>query len=223
MTPGGNLLSFSEEGLDGPSANDLVTSFTYDPVFDLVTSVTGPGPNPPTIINYDGNGNLMEIIDAMGTMTVFEYTDPNCPGQATRVTSAFGLTEESMVDFLYDPVTCNLVDVVDPLSRTLHFDYDAAGNLVTILDAEGNRTAFSYDALNRVTRMVDATNLPGRSSVRNIRCHVLLVRHVREPLARHGRAQSTQRPTATTRSSACRIGRTPCRGRRPTRTTGTET
>ena len=155
----GNLLSVSEEGLDGTSANDLITSFTYEPDFNQVASITDPKENSPTTITYDANGNAVEILDADGVITSLEYADPNCPGAVTRIVSALGLPEVSAVRFAYDPVTCNLVELTNPLLDVTRFSYDAAGNLCAILDAEGNRTALLYDSLNRVAKVVDATNL----------------------------------------------------------------
>ncbi len=165
----GNVLTVTEEGTDGPgdpAGDDLATTFTYDddpatteydPLFGQVTSITDPKGNPPTIINHDASGNPIEIIDALGTKTVLAYADPNCPGQVTSVTSAFGLPEESTVSFQYEPTTCNLTTVIDPLAHVTNFDYDAAGNVIKITDAETNSTEFQYDPMNRVTKVIDAT------------------------------------------------------------------
>ncbi len=147
----GNLLTSTEE------ATNATTTFTYEPVFNQVSSVTDPDGNA-TAINYDASGNPIEIIDALGTRTVMAYADPTCPGQLTSVTAAQGLPEENITTFEYDPVTCNLTQTTDPLLNRTVLAYDAAGNVTQSSDAEGRLTRFQYDVLNRLTKVIDATN-----------------------------------------------------------------
>lgn len=147
----GNLLTSTEESIGA------TTTFTYEPSFNQVASITDPKGNT-TTINYDAKGNPIEILDAKGTRTGLSYTDANCPGQLTGVTSAVGLPEENATTFAYDPATCNLVQTTDPLGNTTALTYDAAGNVIQSTDAEGRVTRFRYDAMNRLTQVIDATN-----------------------------------------------------------------
>ncbi len=147
----GSLLTSTEQAIDA------TTSFTYDPVFSQVRSVTDPEGNG-TTLNYDTQGNLVQIVDAQGTGTVMTYEDLNCPGQLTSVTAAVGLAEEQTTHFGYDPATCNLVSTVDPLLNVTALAYGSAGNVIESRDAEGRVTRFAYDALNRLTKVIDATH-----------------------------------------------------------------
>ena len=147
----GNLLTLTKQAIDA------TTSFTYDPVFNQVRSVTDPEGNG-TTLKYDTQGNLVQIVDAQGTGTVMTYDDLNCPGQLTNVTAAVGLAEENTTRFGYDPATCNLVSTVDPLLNETRWAYDRAGNVIESADAEGRVTRFAYDLLNRLTKVIDASN-----------------------------------------------------------------
>lgn len=150
----------------------IITRFEYEPAFNQVASITDPNGNV-TRINYDSNGNPIEITDALGTMTVLAYGDPDCRGQLTAVTSAAGLPEENTTTFEYDPTTCNLLRTMDPLGNTTALENDAAGNVIQSTDAEERVTRFQYDAMNRLTKVIDATNAdpdPG-CGIAGVTCH----------------------------------------------------
>ena len=145
----GNLLTSTEQAIDA------TTTFTYQSVFNQVSSVKDPKGNR-TTLNHDTQGNLVRIVDAQGTGTVMTYDDLNCPGQRTSVTATVGLGEEHTTRFGYDPATCNLVSTVDPLFNETRLVYDHAGNVIESTDAEGRVTRFVYDPLDRLTQVVDA-------------------------------------------------------------------
>lgn len=147
----GNLLSVLENAIAA------TTVFTYEPNFNLVSSIQDPESNL-TSIQYDIFGNPEFITDDVGTQTKLEYTDANCPGLATKITSALGLPEEAVTQFTYYPADCNLHKVIDPLLRETVFTYEAngTGNVKTVTDGEGKVTAFFYDTLNRIEEVKDA-------------------------------------------------------------------
>ena len=147
----GNLLTSTKQAIDA------TTSFTSDPAFNQISSVTDPE-GKLTTIHYDTGGNPTEVIDAKGTGTVMTYDDLNCPGQLTSVTAAVGLAEENTTSLEYDAATCNLLRTVDPLLNVMILAYDSAGNVIESTDAEGRVTRFAYDALNRITKVIDATH-----------------------------------------------------------------
>lgn len=147
----GNLLKNTEESILA------TTTFTYEPNFNQVTSITDPNGNS-TSGNYDPNGNLIELIDAVGTKTVFAYADLNCPGQVTSITRAQGLPEENTSTNVYDPTSCNRLQSIDPLGNATAFEYDTAGNVTQSTDAKGRETRFEFDAMGRVTKAIDPTN-----------------------------------------------------------------
>jgi RHS repeat-associated protein len=152
----GNLLTRTE-AVDDPQLERLIT-FTYEPTFDRVTSITDANGNPPTIISYDANGNPIEFVNAQGIRTTLAYGDANCPGLVTSITAAAMLPEENTTTFAYDPVTCNTVQLIDPLNNITAFTYDPAGNIIETTDAELRVTRVVYDAMNRLIKKIDATN-----------------------------------------------------------------
>ena len=145
----GNLLESTNEAISA------TTTFVYEPIFHQVTSVTDPE-NHTTTMAYDANGNLTLTTDANLTETGMEYTDANCPGLVTKITSADGLPEEAVTLFTYDPATCNLLTVTNPLGDVSSFTYDTAGNVQTFTDEENRLTQFDYDDMNRLTQVTDA-------------------------------------------------------------------
>ena len=147
-----NLLTSTEQAINA------TMTFTYEPAFNQVSSVTDPEGNPPTTIDYDANGNPTKITVPSGTEIISTYADLNCPGQLTSVTAASGLPEENTATFQYDPLTCNLTQTTDPLLNTTILAYDAAGNFIQSTDGEGRVTRFQYDQLNRLIKVIDATN-----------------------------------------------------------------
>ena len=151
-----NLLTRTEDSIGA------TTTFTYDPTFARVTSITDANDNPPTTITLDSNGNSIELIDAAGTKAVLVYGDANCPGLVTGVTAAELLPEESTTLLAYDPLTCNLVSSTDPVGNVTALVYDSKGNVIAVTEAVGTpeeRTArFIFDSMNRRTKVIDATN-----------------------------------------------------------------
>lgn len=148
----GRLLQSTEESISA------TTEFTYENIFSQITSITDPEGNSSTL-NYDTNGNLVEIIDAQGTQTTMAYADANCPGLVTSITSADGLPEQNVLTNQYDPSTCNLTQVTDPLLNSTLFEYNTAGNVTKITDAEGRATRSEYNVMNQVVKSIDATNI----------------------------------------------------------------
>ena len=150
----GNVLTITEAVGD---ALQRQTAFEYEPVFNQVTKITDPAQND-TLFDYDANGNLTQLTDAAGTVTTFVYGDLNCPGQPTSATAAQGLAEEATTSFTYDPFSCNLAQILDPLGNPTSFAYDAAGSTITITDALSRETRFVFDAMNRAILTADPRN-----------------------------------------------------------------
>lgn len=116
------------------------TQFTYDPVFNKVTSITEPT-NPPatTSFTYDPKGNLAARKDANNHTTFFTY-DP------------FGL----------------LTKITDPLNKETTFGYDAFGNLTSITDPLTHPTTFRYDAISRQVETTDTLGRKSRTDYNNL-------------------------------------------------------
>lgn len=107
--------------------------------------------------NYDTNGNLVSIVDPNATQTSYVYGDPNCPGLATSIVRAVSLPEENSLFFTYDPNTCNMLSLTDPLGDLTTFELDLAGNVTQIIDGENQITRAQYDSLNRPLLYADPT------------------------------------------------------------------
>jgi len=131
------------------SAFPITTTFTYDSIFNQVTSITDPNGNT-TTINYDAKGNPTQIIDALGNETRMAY---DMRGLLTSVTDVL----ENTTSFAYND-TANLIRTTDPLGNVTTLAYDAAGNVSSSTDAEGRNTRFSYDVMNRLVRVTDANS-----------------------------------------------------------------
>jgi RHS repeat-associated protein len=158
--PGTNVVSFVKEAsaattytydsngnvLTSTDATGLTTRFTYDPVFNKVTSITDPVGNV-TRFTYDGHGNLLTSTDANGNTTSYQY-DPT--GLLLQVTDTLG----QKTQFTYDALG-NLISVADPLGNTSSYAYDGISRLIETKDALSRLTSFSYDALSRLTKRTD--------------------------------------------------------------------
>ena len=176
------------------TAFERLTTFTYTAAFNQIKTITDPNQNTlpaaerkATTFDYDANGNLIESIDENGTKTTLEYGDPSCPGLATLVTTASLEPEEATATNTYDTSSCNLAETrdplqtLDPLRNPTVFDYDAAGNVIKITDSLLRETRFVYDAMNRVIKEIDATNGPGRPTLRHARHDLLRLRRGGQP------------------------------------------
>jgi len=116
-----------------------------------------------TTFDYDNNGNLISLVNAVNQTTSYSYDSLN---RLTRLTEP-GTT---FTTFDYD-TSNNTTTVTDPESHaTLYafddfghrltrnspdtgqtvFSYDEAGNIHSETDAEGIETTYEYDALNRL-------------------------------------------------------------------------
>ena len=146
----GNLLSTTEQAIAA------TTAFTYEPIFNQVTSITDPKGNL-TRLDYDSHGNPIRITDPAGNVTSFTYDGR---GQATSVTDPLGnltpdVPDDHQTRFTYDPVSGNLLTTTDPLGNVSALTYDAAGNASASTDAQGRTTTFAYDAMNHLSLVID--------------------------------------------------------------------
>ena len=145
----------------------LLTTFVYDDASRLTQTIRPGGISQRGI--YDGIGQVVETVDALGRHTVYTY---DVLGRQTSITYADGTSEartyddEGRVLTATDRggrVTSFLYDAAGRLVRTTFADttstlrvYDDAGRLVAVTDARGNTTSYTYDAAGRNTRVLDA-------------------------------------------------------------------
>ena len=101
------------------------TSFTYDPLFSQILSLTDPLGNSSSF-SYDQNGNLLIATDANGHAWSVAYQSGGLPASLT-----------------------------DALGKLTAFSYDSSANLSSIQDALGNKASFQYDSASRLTSLTD--------------------------------------------------------------------
>jgi len=123
------------------------TSFTYEPVFNGVTSVTDPLGHV-SMFTYDAHGNLLTFTDPNGARTSFAY---DATGLPVSVTDTLG----NIRSFGYDGLG-NLTSITDPLGNASALAYDAVSRVIAATDPRGRSTQMTYDNLDPIVELVDA-------------------------------------------------------------------
>jgi RHS repeat-associated protein len=132
--------------------DNSVTKLTYDPLFNLPTSVTD-ALNKTTTIVRDSKGNPTQVIDPLGHKTTMVY---NSYGQITSIKNA--LNQVTTIAYGNGGET---LSVTDPLNHTMRYEYDSLYRPIKSIDALGKATLYEYDALDRLTKK---TTPRGRST-----------------------------------------------------------
>lgn len=130
------------------TANAVTTTFTYEPVFNQVATVTDPL-NHTTTFGYDAKGNLTTITNALNKTTTITV---NSAGQPLTIKDPLN----NITTFTYE--VGDLVKIKDPLNRETQRILDAAGRLRNVTNPLGQKTLYQPDALDRITQLVDAIN-----------------------------------------------------------------
>ncbi len=121
------------------------TSFGYDPALNLITKFTDAAGNI-TSYEYDANGNIIKIIDALAGERSFTY-------DGRGLLLSFTDTAGNTTNLEYDQ-NGNLKKATGPLGNVNSFTYDAVGNIVASAAGVGTAgeisSSFTYDALNRL-------------------------------------------------------------------------
>jgi RHS repeat-associated protein len=130
--------------------NVVTTTFTYDPTFSQVTSVTDPLTHT-TTFGYNASGALTSITDPLTHITTIT---PHATGQPAAIQDPLTHTTQ----FTYD--AGDLVAITDPLGRTTQRFLDGVGRVVAVTDPLGRTTRSEYDGLNRLKKVVDPISGP---------------------------------------------------------------
>lgn len=144
----GRLLSLNgPKGLD-VNGKDDVTTFTYDPGGNLLTSTNALG-HVTQFANYDVNGRPRTMTDLNGIDTLYAY-DPL--GRVASITSKSpaGPADDRITTFDYD-FEGRVTGITAPGTQKLFFDYDLAGQITAIRGAGGEKMAFTRDPMGNVT------------------------------------------------------------------------
>ena len=139
----GNVTSITRLA-DTPDA--VTTSFTYEPVFNQMTSTTDPL-NHTTSFGRDSQGNLISVTNPLNQTSTVAYNEF---GQPTSATDPLNHTTVFAYDF------GDLAAVTDPFGNTTSRFTDAAGRLDAMVNPLGNTTIYNYDPLNHMTAVTDA-------------------------------------------------------------------
>jgi RHS repeat-associated protein len=123
------------------------TSFTYDPTFNQITSVTdarGNGMN----YGYDSQGNLTSISYADGTKETYTY---DSQGNVLSATNRRG----QVLNYTYNAAG-QVLTKDDPTTPGIDgiYTYDAAGNLTSTQDSSGT-TRMAYDPNTNLLTRID--------------------------------------------------------------------
>ena len=138
----GNVLTSTD-----PLGN--TTTYSYEPVFNKVTSIADPL-GEVTRFTYDPNGNLLTRTDPNGNATSFTY---NTFGQVVQTIDPTG----AKTTFAYDAFG-NLTTETDALGHSTSTAYDEISRPIETIDALGRRSQTAYDALSRVVSQTNAQN-----------------------------------------------------------------
>ncbi|GAA4798967.1 putative Ig domain-containing protein [Lysobacter hankyongensis] len=153
--------------------NNTIT-LAYDRLGRLVSQTANnvSGRNEVVGMAYDAFGRTIELTDATGRTTRYEYSD-NARSMVTitpenvRVTTQHNRFGQilTVAQTLPDGSTATttttydkdgqVVDVIDPLGRIDHRDYDARGLLVATVDGSQRRVEYRYDAAGRMLRRIE--------------------------------------------------------------------
>jgi RHS repeat-associated protein len=140
------------------SATDILGNtfnYTYDPVFNLVTSITD-ALNHKRTFTYDANGNVTTFTDENGHNTTFTY---DSYGQPLTSTDPLGNKTTITYDSVENPVT-----VTDPLGNTTTNTFDSVSRMVATTDPLGRKTTIGMDNLDRTVSLRDARGSTRRFS-----------------------------------------------------------
>ena len=148
------------------NSNFTTTEYTYDPIFNQVTSETDELGRQ-TLYDIDpNNGNLLSTTKVVGEVggdddvtTSYTYTDA---GLIDTMTDPLGRVTDYDYDASGNVITeTYAVDTADEAS--VSYEYDASGNQTAVIDENGNRTEFEYDGLNRLIKTTYAVGTTDES------------------------------------------------------------
>ena len=123
------------------------TTYTYEPGFNRVATITDPTGATATF-SYDSRGNLISRVDPRGNSTTYTYSTN---GLATSITDEAG----QKTSYTYDPAG-NLLSVTDAQGHKSKLIHDSISRLTGEQDANGALTTAAYNAIGAPTSIVEA-------------------------------------------------------------------
>lgn len=101
-----------------------------------------------SLLEYDADGNLVKVTDAVGQASTFQYSSKklrNFKDPAGRIT-------------YFDYAGDLLVSVNFPDGTARRYEYDSNGQMIKEINQRNVLTHYSYNAYNRLEKVIDATN-----------------------------------------------------------------
>jgi RHS repeat-associated protein len=128
---------------DAPDPGDLVTAFTYDPLYNLPLTVTDPNGNTTTIA-YDANGNAVAVSPPLAGATLYEH---DASGRMTLLTAPDGIQRK----YEYDTASGFLHRVISDFgpggfNAAVDYTYNGYGKVTSVVDPEGHTNTIAYNA-----------------------------------------------------------------------------
>ena len=152
-----------------PGGLNLVTHYRYEPNYNMLSRITDPEGRQ-TSYTFDSNGNRISISDALNSVTLLEYSDPNFRGELTKTTdpdqrvTTVTRTRDSANHTRYLTITETIVGYSPGQQLNLQQTKitDIVGNIRISRTARGNETTYDYDVLDRkVAETLPAVQLDG--------------------------------------------------------------
>lgn len=158
----GNVLTRTEQATSDPSGSTgfdaapagspRVWTYTYNAIGQVLT-MTGPRTDllEQTVYQYDDNGNLATVTNAVGHVTTLSNYDPH--GRVGRIVAPNGTT----TDLVYNArgwVTSRTV-TADGVAQATGFEHDGVGQMKKVTLPDGTSLVYTYDEAHRLTGIAD--------------------------------------------------------------------
>ncbi len=118
------------------------TTFSYGTPSINATTITDP--NGHSIVHYYGDGQLLEVADALGNAEYDAWNSHTLTQKQDRLGNKWNYTYDSMG---------NVLTAADPLSHTTTYTYNADNKPLTITAPSGRSAAGTYDANDNLTQV----------------------------------------------------------------------
>lgn len=128
--------------------NGSTLRYKYDGEYNIIEVIDSAGNS--TKKEYDGNKNVTKAINQAGFETTYTYTARN---QLATTTYADG----GIVQNVYDAVG-NQIEVIDQLGNSIQNEYDSMNRPVVKIDALGYKTTYVYDKRGQLIESTDPFN-----------------------------------------------------------------
>lgn len=158
-----NILQKRRKAKPGSGLSDIVTSYSYHPLFNsLLTSVDGRGKTT-SITYHTTSGRPLSIqkpaIGSPSQNPISSFTWNN-KGQQLTETDETGITKK----FNYNSLNGNLDSVVQDfgtgrLNLTTQYTYDSQGNVLTITDPKNKTTTYQFNNRRQIVQITSPSPL----------------------------------------------------------------